>query len=224
MARLHETIQRYLDRANADAAATPVREISVEALTKMERRLDWKTHVVSSQEFEEAKFVFDRVVQPAHSPTLEELEQLTTLFDKESLAELGRSRTKSVRGTCACGRDLSIFDVIVKALGNSAHSIGFMREVMSGERGHFLICGTDGTSEDRAKLPTGTIWVENTQPTECVACGEPHQLLVVMSHMAHHWVLKVPDDPDGPPLPGDDRPVPDEQPQPSEDFTGELQP
>ena len=198
MAALHQNIERYLTRTKAQSASMPVREISVEALTKLERTLDWKTHVVSSDEFEDAKFVFDRLKQPAHGPSDSELKQLAAIFDETAIDELRKSLTKSVRGACACGRNLNVFDVLMKALGNSVHSVVFMKDVMGGERGKFLICGADGSEEDRARMPEGTIWVENTQPTECCGCGEPHQLLLMMTHMAHNWVLQEepPEDPE----------------------------
>lgn len=163
--------------------------------------LDWKRMAVTQEEFDKEMAKFNAVPRSVGKLSVDELHWMSKHFDAESVEDLKRARVKTIASKCKCGRVLNVYDLLKKVIDNSIHSVDFMKAVMNGDKGNFLISARDGTPDQIAAMPKNTIWIENTKTIECSSCGEPHHTLLAMEHFMHHWVLNMPTDEE----PRDDR-------------------
>lgn len=156
--------------------------------------LDWKKMAITPDEFDREMAKFNAVPRAIGVLSPDEIRWVSKYFDAESVETLKCARVKTIAGTCKCGRVLNVYDLLKKVIDGSIHSVDFMKAVMQGDKGKFLISARDGTPAQIAAMPKNTIWIDNTKTIECSSCGEPHHTLLAMDNFMHHWVLNMPTD------------------------------
>lgn len=188
---LTRRVSRFLEKNETKAASSPVQELRVEGYTDLEKSFRLSAFSVTRGEFKSAEWAFKAFPGVATFPSKDDLNKLQELMPEARVDQFATFKTKSVQGKCVCGRNVSVYDIVVASLNTGHHSVRFLEDLLTGRMGRAVIMGSDGKKKHEKKLPKSTFWVGNTSPIPCIKCGRTHDVSLWTPHVLHHWVLSV---------------------------------
>ena len=178
-------------RNNDKGQGRTIRKIDMTQYNPMEKGFRLEVFSTSDEDIDAARSVFEEIRTPAFFPSDEDLKALSQMLPDANIEKFRTFRAKSQSGTCSCGRNLSVFDIVKHALDIRIHTPRFLSDMLNGNLGNAVIAGADGTDEIKARMPKTTVWIENTTSVPCTVCGTQHFLHLVTPELLHHWVLAV---------------------------------
>lgn len=146
---------------------------------------------ISDEEFRNMKDWFDQLPYPSFKMSDADKARLKALMPNLDMALVDDCEVKPKGGVCACGRQITLLDLITKALSRSSHSVAFLEQVFGGKKGKWVIVGLHHndklTLELKSKYPANTLYVEGVDFIPCVDCGREQDVVLYQAHVLHPW-------------------------------------
>lgn len=143
--------------------------------------------VVDDAEFEKARSFFASLPYPAFKMTEEDKESVQKLLPGVDIQLLEDAEVKAKSGACVCGRQMNLLDIVANATVLASHRGDFMRRIFSGSNGRMVISADTAVEDVRNALPENTLYVKDTAPIPCAACGRAQDLVLLQRNVLHYW-------------------------------------
>lgn len=183
-------VDKYMQKNKQKRSAKIVTSLRIEHYNEQERAFNLSNFAITSEDLKATSKVFDEINTKAHYPTEEDLVAISKLMPGVDTSQFARFKTKSFQGTCKCGRNLSVYDIVKHAVETGTHSVEFLGDVLSGKLGNVVVSGKTDSKKVEKMFPKDTVWVENTAPIPCVSCGTLHDVSLLTPNVLHNWILK----------------------------------
>lgn len=143
----------------------------------------------TDEEFAKSREVYDRLPYPAHTMSDSDKERLKQLLPNLRMEFVEDCEVKCRGGVCACGRPITLLDIVTAGLKGSVHSAAFIESIFNGDRGKVVMCAAHADEEVKRTLPPNTILISQDTLTPCVNCGRLHEVALSQQFSLYIWIL-----------------------------------